>query len=873
MGHIRPCVLRSASALAVVLLIPTLNSNSATRSNTRSNAAIPTTARPAALPTPVADRRLAKAYGALPVSFEVNRGQTDASVQFLARGVGYTLFLTPHEAVLSVHRRDAKASMQGIPRGLPAARMPRERPNPMPSSATVRLSLLGSNPRAEVTGVDPLPGKSNYFLGSDPAKWHTEVSTFSKVRYHNIYPGVDLVYYGNQEGKLEHDFVIAPGANPNGIALVLKSSGNGTVQDENGNLRLHTSAGDLTLLKPTVYQNVGGKRKVIPANYELFAENKIRFHLGSYDKSAPLVIDPVLTHSGVFGGTSDDFVAAIAADDAGDAYVTGTTYSTDFPLANPEQSRWTSPDPARSTAMFVTKLNPAGTALVYSTYLGGPFSGGTGIAIDGSGRAYVAGYSSSGFPIKNAFQSVYGGGASDATFTILSAGGNSLVYSTYLGGPKDDFAEALTRDASGNIYITGIGGSGFPTLHSIKPAGSLGVFVAKFAATGTLQYSSIFANVQGLVTAIAADGSGSAYITGYTNAAGIPVTTGAYRTTCSFTTCGWAAKLNPSGASIAYSTYLGTSQAGGYGIAVDSSNSAYIAGATGDGFTTSSTAFKRTFGGGNVDGFVAKLNPTGSSLTWSTYLGGDGEDVIYGLALDQFRTVYVSGWTCSSNFPLKAAVQSYSRTTDRPCQLFVTTLDGSLNSIPYYSTYVGTATFSNQGSYIAVDKRSNVYLTGYDSGNVKPAGHGLATGVSTNPGGGFDVFVTKLDIVADLTLALSASPSPVHSGSNLTYTITVTNKGPDFATNVLVTDSVPPGATFVSVDSAGAPCRQPQVGGLGVINCFLPQLNKGATWTVKMTVKVNVAPGITLEDSAATNSNMQDFNINNGIASVDTLVQ
>jgi hypothetical protein len=215
MGHIRPCVLRSASAMAVVLLIPTLNSNSATRSNTRSNAAIPTAARPAALPTPVADRRLAKAYGSLPVSFEANQGQTDAPVQFLARGAGFTLFLTPHEAVLSVHRRDAKASMQGIPRGLPAARMPGERPNPMPSSATVRLSLLGSNPRAEVTGVDPLPGKSNYFIGSNPAKWHTEVPTFSKVRYHNIYPGVDLVYYGNQEGKLEHDFVIAPGANPN----------------------------------------------------------------------------------------------------------------------------------------------------------------------------------------------------------------------------------------------------------------------------------------------------------------------------------------------------------------------------------------------------------------------------------------------------------------------------------------------------------------------------------------------------------------------------------------------------------------------------------------------------------------------------------
>ena len=179
-------------------------------------------------------------------------------------------------------------------------------------------------------------------------------------------------------------------------------------------------------------------------------------------------------------------------------------------------------------------------------------------------------------------------------------------------------------------------------------------------------------------------------------------------------------------------------------------------------------------------------------MVWSTYLGGNGEDYLYGLALDSNRTVYASGDSCSSNFPLKAQIQNWVATTsDRPCQLFVTTLSGSLSSILYYSTYLGAGTFTNQENIVAVDKKFNVYVAGYDTGNIKATKGALSSGTAT-PGADFDVFVSKLDIVADLALALSASPSPVPSGANLTYTITVTNKGPDFATNVLVTDSVPP---------------------------------------------------------------------------------
>jgi uncharacterized repeat protein (TIGR01451 family) len=232
---------------------------------------------------------------------------------------------------------------------------------------------------------------------------------------------------------------------------------------------------------------------------------------------------------------------------------------------------------------------------------------------------------------------------------------------------------------------------------------------------------------------------------------------------------------------------------------------------------------------------------------------------------------YVAGWTCSSNFPLQASIRSFSVTSDRPCQFFVATLNSSLSSIPYYSTLLGGPTTSNQEIKIKVDSALNVYLTGADSENVSPTSGSLndATGQS-----GFNVLASKLDIEDDLTLSLSASPSPVAPGQNLTYTITITSKGPDFGTNVLVTDSVPSGATFVSVSAPGAPCRAPVVGGLGVINCTLPRLNKGATWVVRMTVKISptLKAGTIITDTAATKSNMQDFNINNGIGTVNTVV-
>jgi uncharacterized repeat protein (TIGR01451 family) len=269
---------------------------------------------------------------------------------------------------------------------------------------------------------------------------------------------------------------------------------------------------------------------------------------------------------------------------------------------------------------------------------------------------------------------------------------------------------------------------------------------------------------------------------------------------------------------------------------------------------------------------VIKLNSTGSELLWSTYLGGNGDDVIYGFALDSHRNSYVAGDTCSSNFPVKAPIQKYVGTESNPCQFFVTTLNGSLSSIVYYSTYLGTQPFTGRPIGLAIDPKLNVYVAGGSIGNVQATPGALNTGSAANPGGDWDVFISKLVIEDDLALALSASPSPVAHGGMLTYTISVTSKGPDFANNLRVNDTLPAGATFLSDTAGGGSCTAPAVGGTGTLHCALHQLNKGQTYTVTLTVRVNAASGTSITDTATTVSNTQDFHPANNNGTVTTKV-
>lgn len=376
----------------------------------------------------------AQAYGKLPLAFQANEGQTNSQVRFLARGQGYALFLTETDATFVLNSTasgpDADASNSKTP------------------PAVVSMKLAGARRAARISGLEELPGKLNYFIGNNKAKWRTNISTYAKVRYQQSYPGIDVLYRGNQR-HLEYDFLVAPRANPGQIKLAFKGTDEIRV-DENGDLLLSTPAGIMRQLKPVAYQEIGGERKEVSAKYRV-DQNNVTFELGDYDKRLPLVIDPELIYSTFFGGSSVELGLDIAVDSAGNAYLTGSTTSTDFPVAGAFQSTKGNVDDA-----FVAKLNAAGTALVYSTYLGANGSDvGNAIAIDAQGNAYVVGLTGSGsFPTTpGPFQSPQG--SLDAFIVKLNPTGSALVYSNILGGDNNDNAFGVAVDLNGRAHVVG----------------------------------------------------------------------------------------------------------------------------------------------------------------------------------------------------------------------------------------------------------------------------------------------------------------------------------------------------------------------------------------------------------------------------------
>ncbi len=597
---------------------------------------------------PAVQSQVAASYGKLPLSFEMNAGQTDASVRFLSRGAGYALFLTGNEAVLSLERRRPKTNSQ---------------------SAAFRMSLAGANRNAPVTGLDELPGKSNYFIGNDPAKWRTNVPTYAKVKYQNVYRGIDLVYYGNPQ-QLEYDFLVAPGADPKAISLdvaAISSSHGGRRTplriDASGDLVIQAGEDQIRLHKPVVYQaSEGAARHFVDGHYVLKGDNRMSFEVSSYDPDKSLVIDPVMVYSTYLGGSGDDYGYGIAVDSSGNAYVTGRTTSADFPTASPLQAVFG----GGSYDAFVAKLNPAGSALVYSTYLGGSdYEAGGGIAVDSSGNAYVTGATiSTNFPTANPLQAAYGGGIYDAFVAKLNPTGSALVYSTYLGGSDIDGGSGIAVDSSGNAYVTGDTiSTDFPTANPLQAGlgGIQNAFVVKLNPAGSsLVYSTYLGGSsydEG--NGIAVDSSGNAYVTGDTISTDFP-TANPLQAALGGIQNAFVVKLNPAGSSLVYSTYLGGSgQDQGNGIAVDSSGNAYVAGITGSpNFPTASPL--QAFPGGSFNAFVAKLNPAGSTLVYSTYLGG-GQG--YGIAADSAGNAYVTGFTDSFNFPIVSPLQALTAAT------------------------------------------------------------------------------------------------------------------------------------------------------------------------------------------------------------------
>jgi hypothetical protein len=694
-----------------------------------------------------ANPRIVESYGKLPLSFEANEGQTGSQVKFISRGNGYSLFLTSTEAVLSLQgpptRKEPQVS-QISSRTLPSS-------SPAKSGAVLKMKLVGANASPQLTGRDELPGKSNYLIGNNPAKWRTNLPNYAKVTYADVYPGIDLVYYGHQ-GKLEYDFVVSPGANPGAIRVSINGDEKRRI-DRQGDLVLEAAGSEFRLHRPIIYQEINGTRQRIAGNFAIHGTRQVGFEVARYDSSKPLIIDPVLSYSTYLGGPGYNYGSAIALDPSGNAYITGITRSIDFPTtANAFQAG------AGSFAddVFVTKFNAAGSALVYSTYLvHQAFNGANdfppAIAVDSSGDAYVTGSTgSTNFATANAFQQTNAGGWADVFVTKLNAAGSALVYSTYLGGFGFDYGTGIAVDSSGNAYVTGVTFStNFPTVNAFQA--EIGgnpylyernAFVTKLNTDGSALIYSTYLGGGGYTDGygIAVDTSGNAYVTGMAISPNFPTTAGAFQTTgggCFVT------KFTFAGTALAYSTRINSPWCSA--IAVDSSGNAYVTGST---FATdfpTANAFQVTNAGGG-DAFVTKLNAAGTALVYSTYLGGSGKDGGQGIAVDSSGNAYVTGWIASTDFPTANAFQAMYGGGDTDA--FVTELNAEGSAL-IYSTFLGGKGGEGTvfcdcpvGLGIAVDTSGNAYLTGWTTSTDFPTSNAFQAAF-----GG--IFVTKFPVVAD----------------------------------------------------------------------------------------------------------------------------
>jgi Beta-propeller repeat len=501
-------------------------------------------------------------YGQIPLSFIANAGQSDPSVKFQVKGAGHSIYFTPNEITFTAFQK------------------PTEPGNAATNSATVRSSLADSNPNPTISGLEKLPGFANFILGEDSSQWHTDVPTFNGVVYQNVYQGIDRVFKGT-EGQLKSEFLVAPFADPSQIKMNYSGVNNIRLRDD-GALILETPLGELIDNAPIVYQDINGQRVNVPAAYNLLGNNQVNFSLGEFDRTQPLVIDPVLAYSTYLGGSGQDTANHMTIDSTGAAYIIGTTFNNFTTTPGAVQTT-----PGGQADFLVTKINPEGTALVYSTYIGGTGNEyGFGIAVDSQGNAYLTGQVDPGYPTTpGAFQPTAPNYT--AAVTKLNAAGNALVYSTFLGtSTSGALGNGIAVDSNGNAYVTGITGDGFPTAFP--------------AASPTTVNSS--QPIYG--------GGIDAFVT----------------------------KINPAGTALVYSTYLGGSdREGSQAIALDNNGNAYVTG------NTYSTNFPLTVpvlftlqgtkGGGAYDAFVTKFDANGVR-TYSTYLGGSGDDLGNNIAVD-----------------------------------------------------------------------------------------------------------------------------------------------------------------------------------------------------------------------------------------------
>ncbi len=688
----------------------------------------------------------------LPIGFEENRGQAAPEVKFLARNAAGAILLTAESAVL----------------WLP--------------EAAVELRCAGAR-AAGVEALDPLPGVTSYLRGQDPARWRTGIGSYARVRYRQVYPGIDLVFHA-ESGELEYDFVLAPGADP--AAIRVRFQGAEALRLDGPDLVLRTASGEIRQRRPVLYQEHNGVRAPLSGEYVLSGNDEVRFRVAPYDPARPLVIDPVLSYQVRLGprlatpGTPlaglQRGAAAVAVDAGGNAYLLGSTYTADFPTTpGAFQGGFRSRTPVLFrflNEVFVAKLNPEGNALVYSTFLGGADDDvGSGLALAPDGSVYVTGYTSSDdFPVTSGAFLTSRHGSPGGFVAKLNPSGSALVYSTYLGGGGATQLRGVAIDAAGSAYVAGVtNAQDFPTtpgaFRTALPSGRFEALVAKLRPDGGgLAYSTFLGpaaldsfSLPGLAPVsivVAADGSA---VVGGQALFGFPVTDGAAQTILNGSVDGFVARLRPDGSGLVYSTYLGGSGFDGVSsVALDAAGNAYVGG------YTLSPDFPATPGalrpGPTPDlpvlspsvyprfGFLTKFDPAGH-IVYSALLGGTGRIVLSSVAVDAAGNAFAAGATDSPDFPTTPeAVQRCIGNEFGYANAFLTKVNAGATAI-LYSTYLG-GNVRDDGAAVALDRSGNAYLTGRsDSTDFG----GTAAGVLAAPTG--QVFLSKIDFTAP-------SPSP-----------------------------------------------------------------------------------------------------------------
>ncbi|MBZ5718795.1 MAG: SBBP repeat-containing protein [Acidobacteriia bacterium] len=843
-------------------------------------------------------------FSRLPLAFERNQGQSDPRVKFLARGSGYGLFLTGEEAVLAL--QSSTVGRQSSAR----------------KTSVLTMGLVGASPSPVVTGTDVLPGKSNYFIGNDPAKWHRNVPQFARVRYQQVYPGIDLVYYGNQ-GQLEYDFEVAPGADPAQVAL--KFRGSEPLQlDAQGNLVLASRDGDVRLKAPRVYQKFGDVQRPVRGHFALRGKDQVGFEVGAYDRSRELVIDPVLTYSSYLGGNANEGCLAItgvtasgcpaiAVDSAFNIYVAGPTTSTDFPLTPPPVPPATGPLPYQSALkggadVFVTKLDPTGSTILFSTYLGGSLDDTTaGLAVDAASDVYVAGntLSNTDFPVTPANAPQVGPltAANHVFASELSPDGSALLYSTYLGGDGVDTASGLALDFHAKMYLTGTTTStDFPTTATafqLMPKAASQFFITKLDPVATSSANSLAYSTYlgGAVTLLGAPGeavgggifvdanTSNVFVTGGTtyadmglNSSQTFISCGASFPNCRHAIAGRFDLTKASSAQELFLTYLGgTGDDVGYGIAVDGSLDVYITGSTTSPDVTSATIVVRD---PVYPTTVVPFQPcldSASALATACPAGVTAKDAF----VAKFTPPCVGVSCTTTNVPLvyfsylggSADDIGYSIVVDPNQGARITGSTASndfhlLNNTSVQAGFGGgpTDAFAARIDTTATTNTASGHFSTYLGGSGADSGTGIALDSRSNtylagetasgnfptlnpfqpsPSGGSDAFVTKLGPSVNLALTVTPSPAaPVTVGVGNEVTFKYTITNNGDAVSGVSFTDILAASGSTLVSTPTASPGTCSAANGGTVLCNIGTLNGGGIATITVLVTPTVGPTV-----------------------------